>query len=73
MADFKKDDDEIGALWAKTGAKGDYFTGTVNGERIVVFKNGNKKSDKSPDFRILKSKPKEQTAAPVDDFNESPF
>lgn len=54
--------DEIGALWKKTSAKGDYFTGTVNGERIVVFANGNKANDKAPDFRILKSKPREQAA-----------
>lgn len=60
MADQK--DEEIGALWRKTSSRGDYFTGTVNGERIVVFANGNKKSDKSPDYRILKAKPKADAA-----------
>ena len=70
MADQKED--EIGALWLKSSSRGDYFTGTVNGQRVVVFKNGNKKTDKQPDYRVLKAKPKEQ-AAPADDFNESPF
>ena len=76
MADgFKKNEDEIGALWVKSGAKGDYMTGTieVGGElhRIVCFAV-TKSSDKSPSWRVLKSKPREQ-AAPVsapssDDF-----
>lgn len=57
-----KDPNEIGALWMKSGAKGDYMTGTINGERIVVFKNGNRGSDKAPDWRVLKSQPKPQAA-----------
>lgn len=50
--------DEIGALWQKSSARGDYFTGTVNGQRIVVFANTRKSSDKQPDWRILKAKPR---------------
>lgn len=41
-----QDPDEIGALWQKTSARGDYMAGTVNG------------SEKHPDWRVLKSKPK---------------
>lgn len=58
-----KDPNEIGALWEKAGSKGPYMTGTINGERIVVFKNGNKGSEKSPDWRVLKSQPRPQTPA----------
>lgn len=63
MAEQEK---SIGALWAKKSTKGaDYFSGTIelNGEKIqiVAFYNANKKNPKEPDYRILKSKPKEQT------------
>lgn len=69
---FEKDPDEIGALWTKSGRKGDYFTGSIemNGEKhaIVIFPNGNKRSDKSPDFRILKAKRREDApASPIAD------
>lgn len=61
-------EDELGALWVKNGARGDYMTGTldVNGEkvRIVAFREGNKRNEKAPDWRIYKSKPREQAADP---------
>lgn len=72
MPDFKKDEDEIGALWIKSGAKGEYMTGTINGERVVVFRNGNKRGEKSPDWRVLKSKPREDSA-PAQDDGPIPF
>lgn len=56
---FERDPNEIGALWEKTGAKGPYMTGTIGDVKVVLFKNGNKRSDKSPDWRVLKSKPKD--------------
>lgn len=58
---FEKDPNEIGALWEKSSAKGPYMTGTINGERVVIFKNGNKRGEKSPDWRVLKSQPKPET------------
>ena len=64
MSDYKKDNGEIGALWAKTSARGEYFTGSIeiDGVKhvIVVFKNTSKRSDKAPDFRILRSQPREK-------------
>lgn len=57
---FEKDPDEIGALWVKSGRKGEYMTGEIGGVKVVLFKNGNKRSDKAPDWRVLKSRPKEQ-------------
>lgn len=54
--------DELGALWQKTGKKGAWFSGTItiNGEKIpiVVFPNNYKESDKHPDWKILRSRPK---------------
>lgn len=66
MADYKKDENEVGALWQKTGAKGTYFSGTINGERVVVFKNTSKKSDKAPDWRVLKAQTKSDRDAFAD-------
>ena len=67
-----KDPDEIGALWVKSGARGDYFTGTITSVEggpipIVVFKNDHKpEGSKQPDYRILKAKPK--PPQPPDEF-----
>lgn len=52
-------EDKIGALWFKQKNGKDYFTGEVNGQKIVVFQNGFKQSDKHPDYVIYKSKPAE--------------
>lgn len=53
------DPNELGALWEKTSARGPYMTGTINGVKVVVFKNTQKSSEKQPDWRVLKSKPKD--------------
>lgn len=56
-----KDPNEIGALWTKQTKHGhDYYSGTINGVRVVVFKNTKKQSEKSPDWRVLKSEPQQQ-------------
>lgn len=55
---FEKDPNELGALWEKQSARGTYMTGTINGVKVVVFHNGKKNSEKSPDWRVLKSVPK---------------
>jgi uncharacterized protein (DUF736 family) len=52
-------DDEIGALWVKTSSRGEYMTGTIHGAPVVVFRV-DKKNDKQPDWRVLKSKPKSE-------------
>ncbi len=51
--------EKLGALWQKSSAKGDYFTGEVNGVKVVVFANGYKQSDKHPDWIVYKSEPRE--------------
>jgi hypothetical protein len=53
----EKNPDELGALWIKSGNKGDYMTGTVGGQAVVVFKN-DRKTGNQPDWRVLKSKPR---------------
>ena len=57
MAEFKND--EIGALWQRTSAKGtEMLSGTINGVEVICFRS---KSDnpKAPAWRVLKSQPRE--------------
>ncbi len=51
--------EKLGALWQKSSARGDYFTGTVNGVKVVVFRNGYKQEEKHPDWIVYESKPKD--------------
>ena len=49
------DPNERGALWEKQGRKGTYFTGMIDGQPCVVFKNDRKaEGSKAPDWRVLK-------------------
>ena len=52
-----KDPNELGALWIKSGNRGEYMTGTINGVAVVCFKN-DRKTGNQPDWRVLKSQPK---------------
>lgn len=66
--DQPRREDELGALWLKSAKSGgDYFTGsiTVGGEKIdiVVFSNRFKKSDKQPDYRILRARERSEREA----------
>ena len=42
---------EIGALWVKQG-KSEYYTGTINGQRVVMFATGY--DGIKPSFKIYK-------------------
>lgn len=56
-----RDPNERGALWEKQSRKGTYFTGTVDGQPCVVFKNDRKApGSKAPDWRVLKPQPREE-------------
>jgi hypothetical protein len=59
VSEQKRDDAELGALWSKSGAQGEYLTGEINGVKVVCFRN-KKAADnpKAPTWRVLKSKPK---------------
>jgi hypothetical protein len=59
-----KDPNELGALWIKTSARGEYMTGTINGEPVVIFRN-DKKTGNQPDWHVLKSRPKGERAKNV--------
>lgn len=57
-----ENNEKLGALWAKAGSKGQYFTGEIEiggvKTRIVCFENGYKDDEKKPDFIIYKSIPR---------------
>lgn len=56
---FEKDPNEIGVLWQKHGSKGAYMTGEIEGVgSVVVFAIGSK-NPKAPNWRVLKSQPRE--------------
>lgn len=67
---FQKDKDEVGVLWIKEAATGKVFmSGSVtcpacaHEQRVVVFSTPSpKKSEKGPDWRILKSQPRDGAA-----------
>ncbi len=61
-----KDPNELGALWIKTGNRGDYMTGTIDGVAVVVFRNDHKTGNQ-PDWRVLKSRPKGEAPKPDED------
>lgn len=61
---YQQNPDEIGALWLKTGRKGKFLSGTVNGQDVLVFKNEHKRSEKAPDYRVLKARPRNAAPEP---------
>lgn len=67
---YEKDPDELGALWIRTGARGEFLSGVINGQDVVAFRNTVKKSHKQPDYRVMKSRPKPDANKPpaTDDF-----
>jgi hypothetical protein len=63
VSEQKKNPDELGALWIKTSARGEYMTGTIDGQPVVVFRNDKKaEGSKQPDWRVMKPKPRTETA-----------
>jgi hypothetical protein len=64
MSEQKKKDESIGALWISDNPKV-AFSGNINMEsgkvKVIVFKNSFKKEgEKSPDYKIYISKPKQE-------------
>lgn len=56
-----KDPNEIGALWIKEKNGKKWLSGKINGQYVVVFRIKDKKSEKSPDYRVLLSQKREET------------
>jgi len=56
------EDRELGALWVHTKPDGTkYLTGSVNKEKIIIFKNKYKEeNERAPDFRVYKQKAMDQ-------------
>ena len=59
---YTREPNEIGVLWTKKTAKGGtWFSGVIDGRRVVVFWNNKKTSPKSPDYRVLLARDVEPT------------
>ena len=51
----------IGALWLRESKKGNkFFSGVINDENVIILKNYDKKTEKSPDYYVLKNELKNQ-------------
>lgn len=61
--------EELGGLWLQVSKAGKrYMSGTVGDHRVVIFKNEHKKEgERTPDYRVYKSEPKEGPRPPIDD------
>lgn len=61
---YEKDPNQIGSLWCKVSSKGrPYMSGIINGENVVIFEN-KKTALNQPDYKVLKSKPRESKDEP---------
>lgn len=59
---MSKDQNEIGALWEKKSAGGaKYFSGTIDGKKVVVFANRHKQNERHPDWKVLISQPRNES------------
>lgn len=60
---------DIGALWVKTSKAGKtYLSGTIQGQRVVVFRNERKQEgERTPDWRVYPDTPRE--TAPVEQIH----
>lgn len=72
----------LGALWKRTNAKGEFYTGVLENEdgtkqKIIIFKNGYKQKDTQPDYLILKAREQQDNfninTESADTSNELPF
>ena len=51
----ERDPNELGALWVKKGRKGEYMTGKIGDQPVVVFRNERKQpGSNAPDWRVMK-------------------
>lgn len=84
MGQGKPKEEDIGALWEKSGKGGAYFSGTIKlpdgtKQEIVVFKNRYKERPNQPDWRIYKSSrqandlPRSPSERARDSEDEAPF
>lgn len=62
-------DDELGGLWIRQGRSGDFLSGKIGDQEVVIFPNAYKKpGERTPDWRVYKSQPREGGGAPRQEY-----
>ena len=79
MSDKQSNFEKVGSLWKRQSKKGtNYLAGEINGQKVMIFHAKDKRSDKSPDFIVVKAddpapqEPKEPKSVEIDD-SDIPF
>ena len=53
---------ELGALWLKESKAGmKFYSGHIDGSKVIIFSNKNKANDRAPDLVVYKSEEMEST------------
>lgn len=52
----ERKDDELGALWLRTGRQGEYLSGTINGVKVIAFWNERATAEnQQPHWRVKRA------------------
>ncbi len=66
--------ERIGGLYIKKSKEGNtYLSGKIREEKVLVFKNKNKKTDKHPDYVVMLPSEKEPGQEGQDQGDDVPF
>jgi len=70
--------EKIGSLWKQQSKKGNtYLRGEIDGQKVMIFKVREKRTDKSPDYQVFKAGAapacEPSHATPVIDNDDIPF
>lgn len=65
--------ERCGALWQKKDKNGQlFFSGTIEGKPVIIFKNKYKQASNHPDYLVYPGQEREKKA-PKDEGEEVPF
>lgn len=53
-------EDELGGLWIRNGSNGEFMSGRIGEQEVVIFRNDRKQpGERTPDWRVYRSKPRD--------------
>lgn len=63
MSEEQKKDESVGAIWIKQTSKGDdYLSIQIGDKGYVAFKQRERRTDKSPHYKIMERKQRDQAS-----------